>query len=356
MIVVFTLAIIGALFMTFRNDANDATNAFAAAASSKIIKLTHALDIAAALNLAGVILLGGKVSSTLIDGVMRLGTLHDVQRYNVQMISCLIAAQCFVILFTQTGLPVSSTHTIVGSMTEVALVMGGIHSINRLFLASSTVSWICSLLAAAACSLGMIKLIRMVIFDRETDQIRKRMCRWTPILGCLALTIGAICVQWRTPLHRHAEAKHLKLPFIFLILPATYCFLHVTAMISRGSEYGVERIFRRFQAGTSCLVGFAIGLNDVANCIAPVLVIDFMMKNNGTAANFNQCTIPVWRLAIGGLGTSEGVIAFGHKVIHTLGHKITLLTSSRGFSADFASAATIILSSTFGLPCRTGRL
>ncbi|MDR3274263.1 MAG: inorganic phosphate transporter [Puniceicoccales bacterium] len=354
MIVVLILAIIGALFMAFNNGAKDVVNAFSAAVGSKAIKLKHALAIAATLNLAGAILLGGNVSSTLIDGIIRVGTFHDVQSYIVGMISCLIAAGCFVLLSTQTGLPVSSTHAIVGSMTGVALVMGGTHSINWPFLAILTVSWICSPLVAAACSLGTIKLIRMVIFNGETGQILRRTCRWAPVLGCLTLTIVAISVQRGTVLHRFAEAKYLKLYFIFLGLPVAYYLLHIAAKhiskLSEETEHGAERIFRRFQAGTSCLVGFAVGSNDVANSITPVLAIYFVMKNNGIPSNFNQCTIPVWILAIGGLGMSAGVIALGHKVIHTLGHKITLLTSSRGFSVDFATATTIILSSMFGIP------
>jgi PiT family inorganic phosphate transporter len=229
MILVFTLAIIGALFMAFNNGANDVANAFAAAVGSKAIKLKHALAIAATLNLAGAILLGGNVSSRLIDGVIHVGTFHDVQSYIVGMISCLIAAGCFVLLSTQTGLPVSSTHAIVGSMTGVALVTRGTDSINWLFLAILTISWICSPLVAAVCPLGMIKLMRTLIFNRGTDQILKRTGRWAPIFGCVTLTIVAISVQRGTALHTFAEAKHLKLCFIFLILPATYYLLHIAA-------------------------------------------------------------------------------------------------------------------------------
>jgi PiT family inorganic phosphate transporter len=164
-----------------------------------------------------------------------------------------------------------------------------------------------------------------------------------------------VAVQRGTPLQRYVdEVKHFELCFLFLVLPATYCILRAIAKkISERSdetEHGAERIFRRFQAGTSCLVGFAIGSNDVANSITPVLAIYFVMKNGGIPLTFNQYSVPTWMLAMGGLGMSAGVIALGHKVIYTLGHKITLLTSSRGFSVDFSTATTIILSSMLGLP------
>jgi PiT family inorganic phosphate transporter len=130
MVGILILAIIGALFMAFNNGANDVANAFAAAVGSKAMKLKHALAIAAALNLAGAILLGGNVSSTLIDGVIHVGMFHDMQGYIVGMISCLMAAGSFVLLSTPTGVPVSSTHAIVGSMTGIALILGGVHSVN----------------------------------------------------------------------------------------------------------------------------------------------------------------------------------------------------------------------------------
>jgi PiT family inorganic phosphate transporter len=55
-------------------------------------------------------------------------------------------------------------------------------------------------------------------------------------------------------------------------------------------------------------------------------------------------------LAVGGLGMSMGVLSLGHKVVDTMGHSITLLSNSKGFSVDFSTATTIILASVFGMP------
>lgn len=352
---VLVLAIIGALFMSFNNGANDVANAFAAAVGSKALKLKHALIVAAVLNFFGSILLGGNVSSTLINGVIHVGTFHDVQSYIIGMLSCLIASGCFVLLSTQTGLPVSSTHAIVGSMTGIALILGGIGSINWAFFAILTLSWICSPFIAALCSLAMIKFIRLVIFRPKTENILRRSCRWIPLLGCLTLSIIAFAIKKGTSLgDKLSHLPYIYVYFIMIIFPIIYFILHIIskqiAKKSEETEHGAERIFRRFQAGTSCLVGFAIGSNDVANSMTPVLAIYFVIKNHGIPINFNQYAIPMWMLAIGGLGMSIGVLTLGHKIISTLGHKITLLTNSRGFSVDFATATTIIISSMLGIP------
>ena len=45
-------------------------------------------------------------------------------------------------------------------------------------------------------------------------------------------------------------------------------------------------------------------------------------------------------LAIGGVGIATGIGLLGHRVMKTVGEKITTLTNSRGFSVDFSVAST----------------
>lgn len=353
MVFVLILAIFGAVFMAFNNGANDVANAFASAVGSKALKLKHALVIAAVLNFFGAILLGGNVAGTLINEVIHIDTLNNISNYIIGMLSCLLASGAFVLLSTRTGLPVSSTHAIVGSMIGIALILGGKNSINWSYFEILTISWICSPFIAAICSLSMIKIIRLIIFRTGEHGIIQRTCRWIPLLGCITLSIIAYAVKNGTSL-RNIKIPHMCLIFFVFILPLTYFVLHkIAKQIAKKSEettYGAERIFRRFQAGTSCLVGFAIGSNDVANSITPVLAIYFVMQGHALPISFDQYSIPIWMLAISGLGMSAGVLVLGHKIISTLGHKITLLTNSRGFSVDFSTATTIILSSTLGIP------
>lgn len=114
----------------------------------------------------------------------------------------------------------------------------------------------------------------------------------------------------------------------------------------------VEKIFVFLQILTACLVAFAHGSNDVANAIGPL-----SSAYQAIMAQEIQLTssTPSWALLLGGVGIVIGLATWGWKVIKTVGEKITELTPSRGFCAEFAASITILLASVLptGLPIST---
>ena len=67
----------------------------------------------------------------------------------------------------------------------------------------------------------------------------------------------------------------------------------------------------------------------------------------------SQSEIPTWILAMGGVGIVFGLATWGWRVIETIGKKITELTPTRGFAAEFGAATTIVLASFLGMPIST---
>ena len=112
-------------------------------------------------------------------------------------------------------------------------------------------------------------------------------------------------------------------------------------ILSRMEVERVERIFRYLQVATACYVAFAHGSNDVANAVGPI------------SATFGFSETPAWVLALGGLGIAIGVATWGYRVIETVGKRITELTPTRGFSAEFATATTVLSASYLGMPIST---
>jgi phosphate/sulfate permease len=112
----------------------------------------------------------------------------------------------------------------------------------------------------------------------------------------------------------------------------------------------VETVFKYLQILTACSVAFAHGSNDVANAIGPLAGIVAVMESGvlGSSAE-----VPLWILLLGGGGIVVGLATWGYRVINTIGTRITELTPTRGFSAELAAAATILLGSRLHMPIST---
>jgi len=114
----------------------------------------------------------------------------------------------------------------------------------------------------------------------------------------------------------------------------------------------VESIFAYLQILTACFVAFSHGSNDVANAIGP-LSAGYQAIREGKVAL--TAGVPAWALMLGGVGIITGLATWGWRVIRTVGERITELTPSRGFAAEFSGAITILFASIlpFGLPVST---
>jgi PiT family inorganic phosphate transporter len=111
-----------------------------------------------------------------------------------------------------------------------------------------------------------------------------------------------------------------------------------------------ERVFARLQILTACYIAFAHGANDVANAIGPLAAIFSVVKTKSVAL---QVEVPVWMLLMGGIAVGGGLLAFGTRVMETIGKNITEITPVRGFCAQFGAATTILICSRLGFPVST---
>jgi phosphate/sulfate permease len=112
----------------------------------------------------------------------------------------------------------------------------------------------------------------------------------------------------------------------------------------------VERWFGFLQIMTASYMAFAHGANDVANAIGPLAAA---VKILYTHTIPEKIPIPAWLLAFGGVGIVLGLATYGYKVIAAIGKKITEITPTRGFSADFGTATTVLVFSKLGMPIST---
>lgn len=118
----------------------------------------------------------------------------------------------------------------------------------------------------------------------------------------------------------------------------------------RKDSPAIAEVFKYLQILTACFGGFTHGGNDVSNAVGPLIAI-WMIFQEGAIGS--KASPPMWLLFYGGLGISLGLIAFGKRVIYTMGHDLTPITPSSGFTIEISSALTVLLASNIGIPIST---
>ena len=116
----------------------------------------------------------------------------------------------------------------------------------------------------------------------------------------------------------------------------------------------IEKIFGIMMIFSASAMAFAHGSNDVANGIGPMAAIVSIVESGGEMAQ--KSSLPLWILLIGGFGIVLGLSTLGYRVIQTIGEKITELVPTRGFSAELAAAATVVIASRTGIPVSTTQI
>lgn len=123
--VLFILATLFGIFMAFNIGGNDVANSFGTSVGSGTLTVPQALMIAAVFEVSGAVIAGGEVTDTIRKGIIDLDEMGlDPMQFVYIMMSALLAAALWLMFATKKGLPVSTTHAIIGGMVGSALCVG----------------------------------------------------------------------------------------------------------------------------------------------------------------------------------------------------------------------------------------
>lgn len=351
-------ALIFAGYMAWMIGSNDVANAMATSVGSKALTYRKAVLIAAIADFLGAVLAGGTVTDTVRKGIVNSGVFaNDPDLLILGMVAAMLSAGVWLHLATNFGLPVSTTHSIVGAIVGFALLIYGFEAVHWGKVGSIVTSWVLSPLGGGLLALLMYMLIRKLILT-AADPIRA-MRIYGPMLGALTIWMIVLSGIWKgfkklKVIEGHAwTAGELVL---VSAIAAVIGYLILVFLIRRfvrehGRELrGIERIFIILQVITATYVAFSHGANDVANAIGPLAAVLDTMRT-GTVAT--GVPVPLWVLVLGGAGIALGLSLHGFKVMRTVGEKITEITPSRGFAAEISAATVVTLFSKLGMPVST---
>ncbi|MEY2911603.1 MAG: Low-affinity inorganic phosphate transporter 1 [Cyanobacteriota bacterium] len=348
-----------AFYMAWNLGANDVANAMGTSVGSKAITLKQAIIMAGVLEFLGAVLFGQEVTSTLGTKIANpVLFVTTPQTLVMGMISVLLSGGIWLQVATSRGLPISSSHAIVGAIAGFSWVSLGIEAIDWSSMGLITIGWILTPIISGTISAGLYSLIRHWIFNQLHPP--SQLQEWIPWLSTLLLSIFGIIVlpTITQPLSQFLLIERkLNIPphdmtlFITGIAAIALTLISWRQLANSQIDNQIQSLFAKFQVISACFVAFAHGSNDVGNAIAPLAVIYYINQQGKIPSH--QLTIPLWILLLGAVGIVAGLAVWGKKVITTIGENIISLEPSSGFCAELATAMTILLASRLGLPVST---
>ncbi len=361
-----------AFYVAWNLGANDVANAMGTSVGSKAVTLRQALIIAGVLEFTGAVLFGHGVTETLATEIVNPALFATApQLLLTGMVSVLLACGLWLQIATARGLPVSSSHAVVGAIAGFSWAGVGVGAIDWSSIGTITLAWIVTPLVSGTIAALFYSLVKRLILD-QSDPLGQ-LDEWIPWLSSALLGVFGVIVlpTLSQPVYAFLRER------LAITIPAHDVPLVIGAIAAVGLTLAswrqlkdteenlkfkienpkssisspVERQLARFQLLSACFVAFAHGSNDVGNAIAPLAAIAYI--NRTGSVPLNGLTIPIWILVLGGAGIVTGLAVWGKKVIATIGEGIIPLQPSGGFCAELATATTILLASRLGLPVST---
>jgi inorganic phosphate transporter, PiT family len=415
-VVLKIIVLVVGFYMAWNIGANDVSNAMGTSVGSGALTLKRAVVLAAILEFCGAYFVGGNVSETMQKGLIDTEMFTSEPMILILgMCAALLGTSIWLQIASYFGWPVSTTHAIVGAILGFGALIGGFEAIQWEETTSIAISWVVSPVLSGLISYLIFYILqRKILFAMNPMEATKKLIPFLIfiVFGTFTLSLifngldnlnfsisfpGALGIAVLVglaasfiayflvrriptpeccplPLSHHLPQNVVSLDkaikHLQRVRVASYDDTHtrVTEILgevknlshrlrqessfsARTSEYSVvEKLFAYLQILSACFVAFAHGANDVANAIGPVAAVLDIIKNGVIS---DSAIIPPYLLIFGGLGIVIGLATWGWRVIMTIGKKITELTPTRGFCAEFGAASTILVASKLGLPVST---
>jgi PiT family inorganic phosphate transporter len=310
-------------FLAYSNGANDNFKGVATLFGSKTTNYKSAIWLATVTTFAG------SISSiffaqTLVKTFSGKGLVPDAVSISPEFFTAVaIGSAITVIIATVAGFPISTTHSLTGSLVGAGFIAVGTQ-VNFAVLGNS---FFLPLLIAPVIAVVFGSILYTVFRNmRIRSGITKEWC---------------LCVGDQKRLVPSMQSASVLMVKCGSPIEVTIDKSENCVEMYKGYFWGMncQKLLDYFHFCSAGVVSFARGLNDTPKIVALLLLI------KGLSIHWGMTAVAVG-MAVGGLLNAR-------RVAETMSNKITKLNHGQGFTANLVTGFLVIFASRFGVPVST---
>ena len=302
-----------AFFLAFGNGANDNFKGFATVWGSDALSYRQALILATVATVAGSVL-SLYLAHGLVQQFSGKGLLPQAMLDAPQFVASVgLGAAMTVIIATRAGLPISTTHALIGGLVGAGLAA----SPQELQFAKLGQTFVLPLLLSPLLAAGL-------------GQLSYRAFRLR------SATTDCACV---VPNRLAVAASGVALPSEVMPRLVLAAEADCDLQGALGPRVSIPRLLNRLHVFSASLICFARAVNDTPKLAALLAAVHLL------PAQASLAMIAV-AMTLGGLLLSR-------RVAETMSRRVTRMDSTQGLSANLITATLVLGASQFGLPVST---
>ncbi|MDD1727609.1 MAG: inorganic phosphate transporter [Methanospirillum sp.] len=331
---ILIIGIVVALLFNFLNGLHDAANSISTIVATRVLTPLQAVSLAAFFNLIGPLFFTTAIAKTIGKGIIVPGWMT----IDVMIIGILVAS--FWIYFTAyVGIPISSTHAMIGGLIGAAVAFGGpsVVILPTLDLIRGLIWYGVGGIIAGAC------ILTLIAYLKKEDNL----LQYTGI-GAYFGFVFAIPIS--IALHALTLSGIVSIILFIMISPSlglalAFIFGCLIIRICRNKDHKkMNHLFNRLQIISSAFYSIGHGSNDAQHAMG---VITAMLVTAGVLSDFS---VPLWVILLSSAAISVGTLTGGWRIVQTMAKRITHLRPYQGFCAEAGGGLVLLLVTLFGVP------
>lgn len=330
---IILFGIILALGLNFVNGLNDASHSIATVVATKALSPIKAVFSTAICNMIGPFIFSTAVAATIGTAIVTKSALTPLS-----IVVAMGAAIALVFVATRMGIPLSSSHALVGGLLGAGIGAIGFSAV--ILPSPETIVQVIFFACIGAIIGALILAIICAAFEGDI---------WFGIL------LGSICgAGIIIPFLMIAGVLQIQglfaiVLFIFIspLLGMSGAFLFnilVSQLIKHSRQSRAKRIFQPLHVLACLGQATAHGANDGQHAVG---VITALLVSSGFLATFD---VPVWVILVSAVAIGLGTCFGGWQVVDKMAKEITKIRPYQGFCAATASSAILVMVTHQGIP------